>query len=47
MAGTFALACNPAFSKLNNKLAKNGGAVMAIIDDNYLLGNMDDIFVMN
>ena len=31
---SFTLACNPAFQCLNETLAANGGAVMAIIDDN-------------
>ena len=43
----FSLTCNTAFQSLNNTLTTNGGTVMAIIDDNYLLGNMNHIFASN
>ena len=35
------------FQELNNTLAVNGGAVTTIINDNYLLVNMSDIFPAN
>jgi len=41
------LTCNPAFQKLNNKLAENEGVVMAIIGDNYLPRNMSNTFNAN
>ncbi len=40
----FAIACNKAFKNLNNKLTSFGGSVMAIIDDNYIIGPKEEIF---
>jgi hypothetical protein len=40
----FAIACNKAFQNLNNRLAPFGGGVMAIINDNYIIGPKEEIF---
>ncbi len=40
----FAIACNKAFQKLNNRLAPFGGGFMAIINDIYIIGLKEEIF---
>ena len=40
----FSLAVNDAFQRHNARLAEHGGAMMAIMDDNYTIGNKEIIF---
>jgi hypothetical protein len=40
----FAIACNKVFQNLNNKLAPFVGGVMAIINNNYIIGSKEEIF---
>ena len=40
----FCLAVNDAFQRHNARLAEHGGAMMAIMDDNYTIGNQEVIF---
>ena len=40
----FSLAVNDAFQRHNERLAEHGGAMMAIMDDNYTIGNPEHIF---
>jgi len=42
-----AIACTLAFQTLNNTLKEHEGAVMAIINDNYLMEKMEHIFSAN
>jgi hypothetical protein len=40
----FAIACNKAFQNLNSRLAPFGGGIMAVINDNYIIGPKEEIF---
>jgi hypothetical protein len=40
----FAITCNRAFQNLNNKLTPFRGGIMAIVDNNYIIGPKEEIF---